>query len=198
MNYITFDIETYIPEDLKKTQSSSSGRLDTSIMKVSVIGAYFSWIDKYLVFYEGDVEDFIGALQLADYVIGYNHIWFDLPVLQKYTKFNLNTLPNYDLMLEAQKKIGYKIKLDNLAQNNLTFKKTESYANYKDYYQNGKFFELTDYCMHDVLITEQLFRMALAQSSVKYNDMLNVREIVLDLPSPISRSSTNLNDHLFN
>ncbi len=86
MNYITFDIETYSP--------SNSGRIDTNEFRVTVIGAYYSWLDKYIAFLEKDVKDFLESLKQADLVVGFNHIWFDLPVLQKYANYNLLELTN--------------------------------------------------------------------------------------------------------
>jgi hypothetical protein len=74
--------------------------------------------------------------------------------------------------------------------------KTDSFSNYRNYHLEGKWFELADYCMHDVLITEKLFRMALSGSPLKYNDMLNVKEVVLDLPNT-TLSSKQTNDQLF-
>jgi DEAD/DEAH box helicase domain-containing protein len=181
MNYITFDIETYIPEGT--VDRSGGGKLDTENMRVSVIGAYYSWLDKYLAFYEDDVKDFINTLEYADFVVGYNHIGFDLPVLQKYTTKNLQRLNNYDILIEAQKKIGYRVKLDNIAQNTLGTKKTDNYATFRHYHLEGKWFELTDYCLNDVLITEQIYRKILAGQTLKYSDMLKTFEMVLDLPN---------------
>lgn len=181
MNYITFDIETYIPQGV--IEKSGGGRLDTGSMQVSVIGAYYSWLDKYLAFYEDDVKDFIDSLEYADFVIGYNHISFDLAVLQKYTTKNLQRLNNYDILVEVQKKIGYRVKLDNISQSTLGTKKTDSYASFRNYHLEGKWFELTDYCLNDVLITEQIYRRILLGETLKYSDMLKTFEIILDLPS---------------
>jgi hypothetical protein len=180
MNYITFDIETYIPEGI--TDRSSAGKLDTENMRVSVTGAYFSWLDKYIMFWEDQTEEFIEMLTFADYIVGYNHVGFDLKVLQKYAKYNLQSLNNYDIMLEFQKKAGHRIKLDTLAKANLEVKKSDSFANFRNYYKDGKFFELADYCAHDVLITEQLHKIILSRKELQYTEMLTTRNLLLDLP----------------
>lgn len=184
MNYITFDIETYIPEGVK--DRSSGGKLDTESMRVSVIGAYYSWLDKYIAFYEDDVKDFIDSLEYADFIVGYNHISFDLPVLQKYSTKNLQKLNNYDILVEFQKKVGYRTKLDNIAQSTLNTKKTDTYATFRNYHLEGKWFELTDYCLNDVLITEQIYRRIIQGDALKYSDMLKTFEVILDLPSQSS------------
>jgi hypothetical protein len=181
MNYITFDIETYIPEGVQ--DKSSGGRLDTKSMRVSVTGAYISWLDKYLVFWEEQTEEFLEYLKMADYTVGFNHISFDLAVLQKYSpNFDLMSLNNYDLMMEFAKKAGHRIKLDNLAKSNLDHKKTDSFQNFRDYHLTGKWFELADYCMHDVLITEELHQMALKSRELVYFDFLDKKSVMLDKP----------------
>jgi DEAD/DEAH box helicase domain-containing protein len=174
MNYITFDIETYSP--------SNSKRIDTNEFRVSVIGAYFSWLDRYIAFMEDDVKDFLESLKEAELVVGFNHIWFDLPVLQKYSTFNLLQLTNYDIMVEFEKKAGFKPKLDDLAKSNLGSQKTDTYETYSKYHEQGKWSELIDYCMNDVRLTEDLFRMAQRGDKILYQDALQIKEFVLNQP----------------
>jgi DEAD/DEAH box helicase domain-containing protein len=174
MNYITFDLETYSPSNLN--------RIDTSEFRVSVLGAYISWENKYLAFLEKDMGVFIDLLKDCDLVVGYNHCWFDLPVLQKYANFNLKSLPTYDIMLEVEKKIGFKVKLDDLCKATLGKQKTDHYETFKHYYADKNWLPLIDYCMHDVLLTEKLFELARAGLPLKYEDLLTTKEIIVDKP----------------
>lgn len=174
MNYITFDLETYSPSGVE--------RIDTNEFKVSVLGAYISWENKYLAFLEKDMPVFIDLLKECDLVIGYNHCWFDLPVLQKYANFNLKSLPTYDIMLEVEKKIGFKVKLDDLCKATLGKQKTDHYETFKNYYKDKNWFPLIDYCMHDVLLTQQLFEMAVEGKPLKYEDLITTKDIFLDKP----------------
>ena len=174
MNYITFDLETYSPSNLN--------RIDTSEFRVSVLGAYISWENKYLAFLEKDLNVFIDLLKECDLVVGYNHCWFDLPVLQKYANFNLKSLPTYDLMLEVEKKIGFKVKLDDLCKATLGKQKTDKYEVFRHYYADKNWYPLIDYCMHDVLLTEKLFELSKTGKPLKYEDLLTTKEIILDKP----------------
>jgi hypothetical protein len=177
MNYITFDIETYSPSDLN--------RIDTNEFRVSVVGAYISWIDKYVAFFEPEVEDFLKCMLDADLIVGFNHLWFDLPVLQKYSSYNLNQLPSYDIMVEFEKQAGFKIKLNDLCKANLKDDiKTDSYQQFKNYHKQNKWFELADYCMNDVRLTENLFRLAKNGTSMKYFDLHQQKEVLLAKPTP--------------
>lgn len=176
MNYVTFDIETYHPSRLEE--------FNVDKFRVSVIGAYISWIDEYLAFTEENVKDFLNVLLDADMVVGYNHIWFDLAVLQKYSQVDLvKNTNNYDIMLEVEKKLGFKMKLDDLCKANFdTDKKTDHYEQFKEYYWDKEWFKLIDYCMNDVRLTEQLFRQIRDTGTVKYRDFQGVKEVGLDQP----------------
>jgi DEAD/DEAH box helicase domain-containing protein len=174
MNYITFDIETYSPSKLNK--------IDVNELRVSVTGAYISWIDEYIAFMEDETKDFINLMKQAELIIGYNHLWFDLPVLQKYSDYDLKKLPSYDIMIEVEKKIGFKLKLDNLCKTNLGTNKTDSYEQYKHYHWEKKFAPLIDYCMNDVLLTEKIFRQIVETQKLKYTDLLDTKALYLEKP----------------
>lgn len=178
MNYITYDIETYTPEEFDQN------KIDTKVMRVSCIGAYISWTDQYVAFLEEGTEEFLKLLKAADLVVGFNHIWFDNQVLQKYASYDLNKdLNNYDLMVEAEKKLGFKLKLDKMAEDNLGTHKTDSFEVYRHYHRDGKMAELIDYCMNDVLITERLWQRIQNHWSLVFNDFGNQREILFNEPS---------------
>jgi len=174
MNYIVFDIETYSP--------SNRDRIDVTELQVSVIGAYYSWNNKYLAFTEEYVKDFIETLKYADLIVGYNHLWFDLPVLAKFSSFDLKSLPNYDIMLEVESKLGFKPKLDDLCSATLGHSKTDNYSTFKHYYLQKNWAPLIDYCMNDVKLTKELFDLILDQKPLKYNDLLDTKEVILDKP----------------
>lgn len=192
MNFITFDIETYSPGNLDK--------IDTNEFRASVIGAYVSWIDEYLAFMEDEAKDFIDLMKEADLIVGYNHLWFDLPVLQKYSDYNLLDLPSYDIMVEAEKKIGFKLKLDDLCKANLGTQKTDSYEVYKHYYAEKKWAPLIDYCMNDVKLTNELFIRIVNEGKLIYNDLLDTKEIHFDAPKPgklITQPATAASESIF-
>jgi len=87
-------------------------------------------------------------------------------------------------MLEIEKKIGFKPKLDDICKANLGTQKTDSYETYKHYYAEKKWGELIDYCMNDVLLTHQIFQKILAGEKILYNDLLDTKEAILDQPTP--------------
>ena len=174
MYFITFDIETYHPEQ--------KDEIDVSKLRVSVVGAYLSWLDQYVAFLEEDVTDFLKLVPHVDLLVGYNQLWFDLPVLQKYATFDLKNLPNYDILVELEKKLGYKVKLNDLCKVNLEETKTDSFEQFKHYYWRKQWLPLIDYCMHDVRLTNQLFQLIVSTGKLKYPDMHEIKEVNLDQP----------------
>lgn len=177
MNYITFDIETYSPSDLD--------RIDVKEFRCSVCGAFISWLNggkgEYIAFLEDNIKEFIALLKHADLIIGYNHIWFDIPVLQKYADFDLLKLPCYDIMLKVEQKIGSKLRLNDLCKANFEGDlKTDNYSVYRHYHKDGKWLELIDYCMNDVRLTEQLFQQILTTKKLTYYDLHIQKEIIMD------------------
>lgn len=183
MNYINFDLETYSPSDLS--------HIDTSEFRISVAGCYVSWIDEYIAFLEPDMNDFVNLLSSAELVVGYNILGFDLPVLQKYCTFNALDLPVYDLLAGIEKTLGFRLRLDDVCK--ATFDndtKTDSYATYKYYHKQGKWFELIDYCMNDVRLTEQLFTKVLNNQPLSYFDLH--KKLNFHLPQPDLSQHTKL------
>lgn len=175
MNYITFDIETYSPSKLD--------RIDTGEFRCSVCGAYFSWLDEYIAFLEDEVVDFLNMAKQAELIVGYNHIGFDLPVLQKYVSWDVLKLPSYDIMAEIHKKAGFRPKLNDICKANLNHDvKTDSYEVYRNYYWDKEWDKLIDYCMNDVRLTEQIFRIVLKEQKLKYLNLNKVQEVELDKP----------------
>jgi DNA polymerase elongation subunit (family B) len=177
MNYITFDIETYSPSDLN--------HIDTKEYRASVVGAFISWLNNgqgaYIAFLEKDIKQFLDLLKQVDLVIGYNQLWFDLPVLQKYSSFDLLKLPNYDILVKIEEKIGGKLKLNDVCKANFDNDlKTDSYSVYRHYHKQNKWLELIDYCMNDVRLTQALFQQILTKKVVHYYDLHILKTIEMD------------------
>jgi DNA polymerase elongation subunit (family B) len=174
MNWITFDIETYSP--------TNSDKIDTKELRTTVIGAYFSWTNEYIAFLESDAKYFCDLLKEADLIVGWNHLFFDLPVLQKYASYDLSTLPSYDIMVEMANVVGNRLKLDNVAKANLGEHKTDSYQTFKDYHTQEEWGKLIDYCMNDVRLTNQIFIKTIKNEPISYYDLHTKRTAIMKTP----------------
>ncbi len=84
-------------------------------------------------------------------------------------------------MLELEKS-GFKSRLNDLCKSNLGDQKTDSFENFSTYHKEGKWAELIDYCLNDVRLTEELFRMVMRGEKIKFKDALDTKEFILTQP----------------
>jgi DEAD/DEAH box helicase domain-containing protein len=148
---IVFDIET-------KNLLSDPDVLNNLLkLNISVVGAYSYNQDKYLVFEEHELPVLEEMMKNAGLIIGFYSKKFDVPVLNKYFKFNLEAIPHYDILDEIEKVWGRRISLDLLGEANLGLKKSGHGLDAIDWWNNGEIQKLKDYCVQDVKITKEIF-----------------------------------------
>lgn len=165
---LVIDIET------KNSFADVGGQHNLRKLEVSFVGVYSYNEDKYLSFYEHQLDDLAKLLQKAGLVIGFSMNRFDLPVLEKHCKFNLFSLSRLDLLDEIELALGQRISLDILAKTNLGIGKTHHGLEAIKFYKEGNLEELKNYCLHDVKITKELYDLAKKQGHLlvpkKYSD----------------------------
>lgn len=153
---LVFDIET------KNTfQDVGAGRTD--LLEVSVVGVYSYNEDKYYCFGEDELDKLGEMLQNAHLIIGFYSKKFDAPVLERYFKFNINSIPHIDILEEIEKRYGRRIGLGLLAEANLGVGKSGSGLDAIDYYRNGEIEKLKAYCIQDVRVTKGVYEQMLTK-----------------------------------
>jgi len=153
-DYIVFDLET---KDLAPKDPSIE---NLSRLGVSVACAYDSATKKMLTFFEKDLGELV-ALCRKRLVIGYNIRRFDLPVLTGYG-LKIEGLDVFDLMDEVERGLGRRwIKLEYVAQGTLNEGKSGDGLMAIEWFKQGKFAELAEYCARDVEVTHRVFRHGL-------------------------------------
>ena len=60
--------------------------------------------------------------------------------------------------------------------------KTDSYSVYRHYHRDGKWYELMDYCLNDVRLTQQLFQLIFSEKRLNYYDLHILKQVELDQP----------------
>lgn len=151
MDTIVFDIET------KNTFADVGGDQNIDKLEVSVVCAYSYEKDEYYCFEEGGLSALGDIMQKAKLIVGFSSKRFDVPVLNKYFKFNLAAIPHYDILEAIENSWGRRISLDLLGEANLNIKKTGHGLDAIDWYRNGEMQKLKDYCKQDVRITKDIF-----------------------------------------
>jgi uncharacterized protein YprB with RNaseH-like and TPR domain len=171
MRKITFDIET---EGVFQTNG------DFSQMEVTVVGVHDSETGEYTSYFRDELPKLWPLMESADMLIGYNSDHFDIPILNKYYAGDLTKIKSLDLLKEVKKVLGRRLKLDNLAEATLGRGKTSDGLEAVNWWKQGLYEKVRDYCIADVAITKDLYEYARKKKSLKYRDYDGVREVKLD------------------
>lgn len=160
---IVLDIET-------QNSFADVGKYDPTLLKVSLVGLYDSATDSYQSFLEPDLGKMWPLLEAADRIIGYNLFGFDYQVLNQYYAGDLMKFTTLDIMLEIEKKIGFRVKLDDVAHATLGVGKSGHGLQAIEFFRRGEIDKLRDYCLMDVKITKEVYEAGLKANTVKYKD----------------------------
>lgn len=164
MNKVVFDIETQntfadVNNDFKK-------------LRLSVISIYQYANQAYQSFTETELGRLWPILERADLLIGYNSAHFDLPVLNNYYLGDLARFPHLDLMVKIKDQLGFRLKLDDVAQATLQgIQKSASGLVALRWWQEGKIEEVKRYCEQDVRVTKELYEYGLANRVLRYRTL---------------------------
>ena len=132
-------------------------------LEISFVGVYSYNENKYLCFYENQLNELASLLQKTGLIVGFSINRFDIPVLEKYFKFGINKIPHVDLLEEVELNFGRRISLDILAKTNLGIGKTNHGLEAIKFYNDGDLASLEKYCINDVKITKELYELAKKQ-----------------------------------
>jgi len=182
-NEIVLDIET-------QNTFQEVGSRDCRLLKLSLLAVYFYKTDEYKVYFEKDLPQLWRDIQFSDRIIGYNLKGFDYYVLNNYASFDLFTLPTLDMMEEVQKKLGFRIKLDDIAHGSLGLGKSGNGLDAVRFWKNQELEKLADYCKQDVKVTKEIYEFGLKNSHLLFNDYLSgeKRKIAVDFKVQIIKS----------
>lgn len=191
LNKIVFDLET------QKSFDEVGGRGQNHLLKISVLGLYSYKTGKYECFEEDEIYKVGEMFQEADQIIGFNIKFFDFEVLKPYVNFDVHQLPYLDIMEEAAKIIGHRIKLDNLAQTNLGYGKSGDGLEALRMYKQGRMDELKKYCLQDVKVTKEIYDYVIKNEKLKYKDYFETREINIAFSEPVAKKPAHRQTSLF-
>ncbi len=172
---LVIDIET------KNSFADVGGQHNLRNLDASLICAYSYNQDKYYLIREGKFHEISDMLQNAGLIVGFSINRFDLPVMNKYYKFNLMSLPRLDLLDEIENAHGRRISLDLLANANLGYGKTGHGLDAIEYYKKGDWEALEKYCQQDVKVTKELYDLAKKQKHLLVPQKWNANHVKVEL-----------------
>jgi len=185
---VVLDIET-------RNTFQDVGAYNPTLLKVSLVGVYFYETDTFESFLEEDLVKLWPRLERADRIIGYNIIGFDFPCLQTYYTGDIMRLPSLDLLAEIEKRLGFRVKLDDVAHATLGIGKSGSGLMAVEYWKKGEIDKLREYCLQDVRVTRDVYEHALMHGEVSFNDRNGQKQTIplsLSLPEEAPRPAINL------
>ena len=150
---IVYDLET------KHTFAEVGGYENNHKLGVSYLGLYSYSQEQYFGF-EEDGLNRLEAIMAKErpLVIGFNSINFDNVVLQPYfQELNVSELPQLDILAEINDTLGFRMKLESVAQATLGEGKSGTGLDAIKYYREGNMEALAKYCMDDVRITKEIY-----------------------------------------
>jgi len=172
---VVLDIET-------QNTFQDVGAYKASLLKISLVGVYFYETDSWEAFLEPDLPKLWPRLEQATRIIGYNLFGFDYPCMQTYYTGDIMKLPTIDIMLEIEKRIGFRVKLDDVAHATLGVGKSGHGLQAVEFWKNGEIDKLRDYCLQDVRVTRDVYEEAIKNKKVYYFDRLGQKQ---EVPLPI-------------
>ncbi|MCX7823549.1 MAG: DUF1998 domain-containing protein [Syntrophobacterales bacterium] len=144
---------------------------NTHLMKVSVAVVYDELKDGFIIYPEDEMERLIRQLTEYDLIVGFNILDFDYRVLSYYTDVDLRKhLPTLDILKDVYLSIGRRISLEHLASVNIKEQKTANGIQAVQWFREGRWDDLVDYCRRNVMITRKLFYKGLSEGGLYYCD----------------------------
>ncbi|MEK7144882.1 MAG: ribonuclease H-like domain-containing protein [Patescibacteria group bacterium] len=173
MRAITFDIESI-------SDSVVRGRIDVNEQDLTVVAIHDSETGEYSSYFKEELPKLWPILERADMLIGFNSDVFDIPLLNRYYPGNLSHIRSLDLLVEVQKVLSRRVRLQSLAEATLGKGKKGDGLKAGEWWKEGKRDKVAEYCIEDVRLTRELYDYALTHGVLKYKDLRDIRDIKID------------------
>lgn len=186
MRKIVLDIET-------QNTFRDVGSNDPRALDISLLVIYDYEDGQYKWFLEKDFPKLWKILEDSDMLIGYNSDHFDIPLLNKYYPGDLTKIKSLDLLVEIQKSLGRRVRLDDIAEATLGKNKIASGLEAIEWWKKGEIEKIREYCQEDVKLTKDVYEYALANNRLKFKDLSAMKDIILNTSDWELKRTTTLN-----
>lgn len=106
--------------------------------------------------FEPDAAALIGELAQFDRIVSFNGDRFDFEVLSAYQPVKHLSARSFDLLVDLHRRLGHRIKLDDLARETLGNQKTGNGLDIVQWWRDGRKEEVCKYCENDVQLLVDL------------------------------------------
>jgi DEAD/DEAH box helicase domain-containing protein len=159
-----FDLET------QRLAEEVGGWANVHLMRLAVAALYNLRTETFEIFSEEQVDSLLTYLGQFDLVVGFNIKRFDYQVLKAYTGFDFRKLPTFDILEDIYRRLGYRLSLAHLAEQNLGKTKVADGIQAVRWFRENNTDALIEYCKDDVAITRDLFHYGLSNGYVLYKN----------------------------
>jgi DEAD/DEAH box helicase domain-containing protein len=170
-----FDLET------QRSAEEVGGWHNAHLMRLALAVAWDAAAERFETFREAQVHALLARLAEADLVVGFNVLGFDYRVLRGYTDRELDRLPTFDVLDAVRERIGFRLPLGHLAEENLGVAKGGDGLQSLQWWREGRIAEIEAYCRQDVALLRDLFARAVEQGHLLFRTRDGVR---VRIPTP--------------
>ncbi len=163
-HYAVLDIET------RRSAKDVGGWNRANRMGVSIAVLYDAASDEFIAYEQDQISDLVNKLQEFDLVIGFNIIRFDYQVLSGLSDFAFSSLHTLDLLAYIHNQLGFRIKLDTLAQATLGVAKSADGLQALEWWKKDRLDLITEYCRQDVAVTRDLYLHGVSKGCAYYTN----------------------------
>ncbi|MDD5562694.1 MAG: ribonuclease H-like domain-containing protein [Thermoanaerobaculaceae bacterium] len=150
-NILVFDLET------QRSFQDVGGRSAMRELGMSIGVVYSFQDDRFRGYTEPEAGRLVDDLRAAELVVGYNLLGFDYEVLKGYRDMPFDTVPTLDIMFQLQERLGFRPKLDSVAQATLGAAKSADGLQALAWWKQGRLDLIEKYCTEDVRITRDIY-----------------------------------------
>lgn len=170
-NDYVIDLET------KYSFDEVGGRDRLTDLGVSYIGLYSYRDDKFFGFRDNELEKLNSVLAEADRLIGFNIVYFDIPVLAPHVGVDLSKIPVLDIFGDVTRVLGHRIGLDALSKATLGAEKLGHGLDSLVWYRAGNWQKLEEYCLQDVRLTRDLYEYGKKNGFLLFDSIIDGKRV---------------------
>jgi DEAD/DEAH box helicase domain-containing protein len=132
--------------------------------------------NRFRRWFEPDVKPLISELSQFARIVSFNGDRFDFEVLRGYHPVSKLVPKSFDLLVDLHRRLGHRIKLDDLARETLGYQKTGNGLEIVQWWREGRKEEVCKYCENDVQLLVDLVEFARRKKYV----VVNKRQVPVD------------------
>ena len=128
--------------------------------------------------FEQDAKALITEMGQFDRIVSFNGDRFDFEVLRAYHPVDHLMKKSFDLLVDLHRRLGHRIKLDDLARETLGHRKTGDGLEIVQWWREGRKEDVCKYCENDVQLLVDLMEFARKKKYV----VVKSRQLPVDWP----------------